>query len=131
MANEKQVAMLKESFDETFKTGEYGDEFRAMFDKLSNDLSTLGFSSCFVDMSLERRRIDFNLWFDHGLFISVARPVDSTDNIDFFAISRNKKKIVIDYMDHTELMSKLKEAEEISRSDNGSADVGTATKPSC
>lgn len=112
MENTAQLEKLDTSFDEMWKTGEYGSPFREVYNRLRPDIAELGFTSCFVDMSNLRMRIEFILFYDTGLQISVARQLGE-DEVDFFAISRNKKKIIIAQMQHSALMAKLKEVEQL------------------
>ena len=88
----ERISKLDDSFCEGWQTGKYSEEFHTTYQKLSNDLAELEFTGCFVDMSTKFGWVDINLWFDNGLFMSVCRPIDATDDIDFFSISRNKKK---------------------------------------
>lgn len=80
---------------------------------MAPSIAELGFDEAFVDCSYGRGRLDFNLFYKSGLFISVARPVDSDDDADFFSISRNKKKIIISQLEHAALIERLKEVERI------------------
>lgn len=109
MTTESQGFKLYESFSESYKTGKYIKKFKDVYLKMVEDISTLAFTDCFVDLSNKRNRVDFNLSFDNDINISVARSTDSNDDIDMFSISRNKKTIVISTMKHKELIEKLKE----------------------
>lgn len=109
MTTESQKFKLYESFSESYKTGKYIKKFKDTFLKMVEDISTLAFTDCFVNLSNKRNRVDFNLSFDSNMFISVARSTDSNDDMDMFSVSRNKKKIVISIMKHNELIKKLKE----------------------
>lgn len=111
----QRISQLDDSFSESWETGKYSEEFHTTYQKLADDLAKLEFTGCFVELSNTRGWVDINLWFDNGLFISVCRPIDATDDIDFFAISRNKKKIIIDKWPHADLMKKLKEVENIAK----------------
>lgn len=113
MVNTAQIEKLDTSFNEMWTTGAYGEQFREVYDRLRPDIAELGFTSCFVDLSNRRMRIEFILFYDTGLQISVARQLDE-DEVDFFAISRNKEKLVISQMQHSALMTKLKEVEQLS-----------------
>lgn len=108
---------LDKSFEESFSTGQYSDCFKALYDRMAPSIAELGFDEAFVECSNRRGRLDFNLFYTSGLFISVARPVESNDNVDFFSISRNKKKIIISQLDHVELIERLKEAERVAEDD--------------
>ena len=124
----ERISKLDDSFYERWQTGKYGEEFHTTYQKLSNDIAELGFTDCFVDLSNTRGWVDINLWFGNGLFVSVCRPIDATDDIDFFSISHNKKKIIIDKWPHADLMKKLKDAENIVK--EGSKCTNENTSPS-
>ena len=128
----ERISKLDDSFCEGWQTGKYSEEFHTTYGKLSNDLAELEFTDCFVDMSTKFGWVDINLWFDNGLFVSVCRPIDTTDDIDFFSISRNKKKIIIDKWPHADLMKKLKEVENIvkegSECNNGNTSPSTPSE---
>lgn len=109
----KQREKLDRSFEETFSTGKYGDCFKDLYDRMAPAIAELGFDEVFVDCSNSRGRLDFNLFYRSGLFISVARPVDSNDEVDFFSISRNKKTIIISEEHHIALIGQLKEVEQL------------------
>lgn len=109
----ERIAMLDKSFSDIFDTGKYREEFRKAYLSMYKDISELDFSECIVELSNKRDRIDFNLFYKNGLYISIARPVDATDNVDFFSVSHNKKKLVINAMNHDELMKTLPSAERI------------------
>ena len=111
MEPSKQLEKLDRSFEESFSTGRYGDCFKELYARMAPSIAELGFDEAFVECSNRRGRLDFNLFYKSGLFISVARPVDSNDDVDFFSISRNKHKIVISQSEHAELIEQLKEAE--------------------
>lgn len=109
MTTESQSFKLYESFSESYKTGKYIKKFEDTYLKMVEDISTLAFKDCFVDLSNKRNRVDFNLSFDNNINISVARSTDSNDDIDMFSVSRNNETIVISTMKHNELIKKLKE----------------------
>lgn len=111
MEPSKRREKLDRSFEESFSTGKYGDCFKGLYDRMAPLIAELGFDEAFVNCSNSRGRLDFNLFYKSGLFISVARPVDSKDEVDFYSISRNKKKIVISQSEHVALFERLKEAE--------------------
>lgn len=114
MEPSKQREKLDRSFDESFSTGLYGDCFKDLYDRMAPSISELGFDEAFVNCLKSRGRLDFNLFYRSGLFISLARPIDSNDEIDFFAISRNKHKIIISESEHhAELIEQLKEVEQL------------------
>ena len=111
MEPSKQREKLDRAFEESFSTGKYGDCFKELYDRMAPSIAELGFDEAFIECSNSRDRLDFNLFYKSGLFISVARPVDSNDDVDFFSISRNKKKIVISQLEHVALIERLKEVE--------------------
>lgn len=113
MVPSKQREKLDKSFGESFSTGQYGDCFKELYDRMAPSIAELGFDEAFVECSNSSGMLDFNLGYKSGLFISVARPVDSNDDVDFFSISRNKKKIVISQSEHAALIERLKEAEQV------------------
>lgn len=113
MEPSKQREKLDRSFEESFSTGQYGDCYKELYDRMAPSIVELGFDEAFVECSISRGRLDFNLFYKSGLFISVARPVDSNDDVDFFSISMNKKKIVITQLEHVALIERLKEAERV------------------
>lgn len=113
MEPSEQRAKLDRLFEESFSTGHTATVFKELYDQMAPSIAELGFDDAFVDCSNRRGRLDFNLFYTSGLFISVARPVDSNDDVDFFSISRNKKKIVISQMEHVALIERLKEAEQV------------------
>lgn len=109
MTTESQRFKLYESFSESYKTEKYIKKFEDTYLKIVEDISTLAFKDCFVDLSNKRNRVTFHLSFDNNINISIARSTDSNDDMDMFSVSRNKKKIVISTMKHNELIKKLKE----------------------
>jgi len=113
MEPSNQREKLDRSFEESFSTGSYDACFKDLYDRMAPAIAELGFDEAFVDCSNSRGRLDFNLFYKSGLFISVARPVDSNDDVDFFSISRNHNKIVINQSEHVALIERLKEAEQV------------------
>ncbi len=113
MEPSNQREKLDRSFEESFSTGKYGDCFKDLYDRMAPAIAELGFDEAFVNCSNRHGMLDFNLFYKSGLFISVARPVDSKDEVDFFSISRNKKKIIISQLEHAALIERLKETEQV------------------
>ena len=107
--------MLEESFLESLSEKTCDKEcFTSVFEQLGNRIQKLDFKGCFVDVSQVRNRINFNLVFDGGLFISIAKTIDSIDSDEvMFSISRNKKKIIISQMNVDDLMEKISEVQKI------------------
>lgn len=113
MAQCKKLVMLTESFNKMWETGKYADAFKVMFEKMAELISDLNFDDCIVDLSNSRMRIDFNLFYNNGLFVSIARPANAENDDDFFSVSHNKKKIIIDVMNHADLIKKVQEVEQV------------------
>lgn len=113
MEPSNQREKLDRSFEESFSTGQYGDGFKELYERMAPFIAELGFDEAIVDCSNRIGMLDFNLFYKSGLFISVARPVDSNDEVDFFSISRNKKKIIISQLEHVALIERLKEVERV------------------
>ena len=111
MEPSKQREKLDRSFEESFSGVKYGDCFKDLYSRMAPSIAELGFDEAIVNCSNSRGRLDFNLFYRSGLFISVARPLDSNDDVDFFSISRNKKKNVISQLEHVALIERLKEVE--------------------
>lgn len=107
--------MLDQSFSECFdETNDDRDVFSPVYEQLKFFIQTLDFEDCVVNASRKRERVDFNLFFDGGLFVSIAQDINSDENDDvMFSISRNKKKIIISRMNIHELMEKIKIVQKI------------------
>lgn len=107
--------MLDDSFEAAFNDEKADYEmFFPTFEQLKASVRKLDFKGCFVDVSRSRERVNFNLSFNGGLFVSLAKTVDSTESNDvMFSISRNKRKIIISQMDVDELIEKIKDVQEI------------------
>ena len=104
-------------FNKSYCTGKYSEEFNKLYETMAPLISELDFDGCFVDLSNSRQRIDFNLSYSNGLFVSVARPINVEDDVYFFSVSMNKETLIIDRLEiinQTELLdliSRLKNVE--------------------
>ena len=107
--------MLDQSFSECFDDANNDrNVFSPVYEQLKGFVQSLDFEDCIVNASRKRERVDFNLFFDGGLFVSVAQNINSDENDDvMFSVSRNKKKIIISKMDIHELMEKIKIVQKI------------------
>lgn len=107
--------MLDLSFSECFDEAN-GDRcvFSPVYEQLKVFVQTLDFEDCIVNASRKRERVDFNLFFDGGLFVSIAQNIYSDEKDDvMFSVSRNKKKIIISKMNIYELIEKIKLVQKI------------------
>lgn len=111
MDKQHQRKLLDDSFDESYRTGKYSEEFKKLYEKMAPLISELDFDDCIVDLSISRQRVDFNLFYSNGLFVSVAKPIDLEEDVYYFSVSKNKEKLVINQMEPHDLVSRLKNVE--------------------
>lgn len=89
------------------------EKFLPMFRELASQLSRLKIKDAFVDVGKRKGIIDFNLYLENGLFLSVARTFsfEEDDEDVMFAIGRNGRTLVLDMAPLSELMGKMAEIE--------------------
>lgn len=111
MDKQHQRKLLDDSFDESYRTGKYSEEFKKLYEKMASLISELDFDDCIVNLSNSRQRVDFNLFYSNGGFVSVARPIELEEDVYYFSVSKNKEMLVIDQMEPHDLISRLKDVE--------------------
>lgn len=103
------LAKMVESFLNNFDEGQCDIErFNPLFYKVADKLNCLKIEYAFVDVSRKRGVIDFNLYLEEGIFLSVAKEIDEPSDDVMFTIVRNYKTIAIGEMPLDDLITKVK-----------------------
>lgn len=102
--------LLFESFYRNFNRGQQDiNVFMPLFNMLTSQLKQLDIKDAFVDVGRKKGMIDFNLYLENEVFLSVAKQLSDSDDEVMFTIARNHQTLVIDMMPIGELMQKMAE----------------------
>ena len=99
---------LIKSFEENFNKGQQDkDVFIPLFEKLARPLSKLPIKDVFVDVGRKKQMIDFNIYLENGIFLSVAQHTDIDTDLVMYAISVNHETRDIGMKTLDELMEQM------------------------
>ena len=112
MTKEARYKMLEDSFKESLEGDWRGNppveaDFRKLFDEMAPKLSEIEFNDCFVDISVVRQWLDFNLFCPDELDITACRVVGQEDDSVMYSVSHNKTTLMIH---HNQTVDSLVEA---------------------
>lgn len=110
LQHQETFVSLFKSFSENFDNGQQDiGEFMPMFKTMAGPLSQLTIKDAFVDVNRKKGMIDFNLYLEKGIFLSVAKCIAEMSDDVMFTIARNHKTLVIGEMPLSELMHNVSE----------------------
>ena len=99
---------LIKSFEENFNKGQQDkDVFIPLFEKLARPLSKLPIKDVFVDVGRKKQMIDFNIYLENDIFLSVAQHTDIDTDLVMYAISVNHETRDIGMKTLDELMEQM------------------------
>ena len=112
MTKEARYKMLEDSFKESLERDRRGNppvesDFRKLFDEMAPKLSEIEFNACFVDISVIRQWLDFNLFCPDELTITACRAVGQVDDSVMYSVSHHKTTLMIH---HNQTVDSLVEA---------------------
>ena len=113
-SQQERYSQLFDSFKKNFDGDETSmEKFLSIFRELASQLSKLKIKDAFVDVGKRKGIIDFTLYLENGLFLSVAKTFnfEEDDEDVMFAIERNDRTLVLDMAPLSELMKKMDEIE--------------------
>lgn len=92
--------MLVDSFNKSLQGDWRGNppveaDFRKLFDEMAPKLSEIEFNDCFVDVSVIRQWLDFNLFCPDELTITACRAVGQEDDSVMYSVSHHKTTLII------------------------------------
>lgn len=112
MTKEARYKMLEDSFKKSLE-GDWREnppveaDFRKLFDEMAPKLSEIEFNDCFVDISVVRQWLDFNLACPDELIITACRVVGQEDDSVMYSVSHHKTTLMIH---HNQTVDSLVEA---------------------
>ena len=99
MINDDRYKMLVDSFNKSLemdrKVPPVEEPFRKLFDEMAPKLSEIEFNDCFVDISVVRQWLDFNLFCPDELTITACRVVGQEDDSVMYSVSHHKTTLII------------------------------------
>jgi len=100
LTKEARYKMLEDSFKESLEEDWRGNppveaDFRKLFDEMAPKLSEIEFNDCFVDISVMRQWLDFNLVCPDELVITACRCVGQEDDSVMYSVSHHKATLII------------------------------------
>jgi hypothetical protein len=103
--------MLVDSFNQSLEMDRdvplVEEPFRKLFDEMAPKLSEIEFNDCFVDISVMRQWLDFNLFCPDDLMITACRVVGQEDDSVMYSVSHHNTTLVIH---HNQTVDSLVEA---------------------
>lgn len=92
--------MLEDSFVASINRDWKGEQpveedFRKVFDLMASKLAEIEFVDCFVDISVMRQWLDFNLACPDELVITACRCVGQEDDSVMYSVSHHKTTLII------------------------------------
>lgn len=102
MTKKARYKKLEASFKKSFE-GDWREnppvesDFRKLFDEMAPKLSEIEFNDCFVDISVMRQWLDFNLFCPDELMITACRVVGQEDDSVMYSVSHHKTTLIIHY----------------------------------
>ena len=92
--------MLEDSCKESLEGDWRGNppvesDFRKLFDEMAPKLSEIEFNDCFVDISVVRQWLDFNLFCPDELMITACRVVGQEDDSVMYSVSHRNTTLII------------------------------------
>ena len=112
MTQEERYHMLEDSFVASLngdwrKEKPVEEDFRKVFDLMAPKLKEIEFVDCFVDISVVRQWLDFNLVCPDELVITACRCVGQEDDSVMYSVSHHKTTLIIH---HNQTVDSLVEA---------------------
>ena len=111
MTKEARHKMLVDSFNKSLEMDRdvppVEADFRKLFDEMAPKLSEIEFNDCFVDISVVRQWLDFNLSCPDELMITACRVVGQADDSVMYSVSHHKTTLMIH---HNQTVDSLVEA---------------------
>ena len=100
MTQEERYHMLEDSFVASLngdwrKEKPVEEDFRKVFDLMAPKLAEIEFVDCFVDISVMRQWLDFNLVCPDELVITACRCVGQEDDSVMYSVSHHKTTLII------------------------------------
>ena len=100
MTQEERYHMLEDSFVASLNKDwreekPVEEDFRKVFDLMAPKLAEIEFVDCFVDISVMRQWLDFNLVCPDELVITACRCVDQEDDSVMYSVSHHKTTLII------------------------------------
>lgn len=99
---------LIKSFEENFNKGQQDkDVFIPLFEKIARSLSKLPIKDVFVDVGRKKQIIDFNIYLENGIYMSVAQHTDIDTDLVMYSIAVNNETRDIGMKTLDELMEQM------------------------
>lgn len=100
---------LQELRDSYKKNGDLSGKFDRVFEQIASQLCRIEFNESFVDVGVKKRIVDFNLYFDDDVYLSVSRCIDDETDDVMYSIARKNRTLSIGILPLNELVDKMRE----------------------